>query len=460
MALKDPTGGVAPAGGFRDEGWYGGYQYNKGSFASVAGEFHKDLGGGAAPVAAKDQAFIEQERGRIQADQIQAPTPVSLPSSSPQENFVTGVTAGVDQARTALETSLATKKEEVDTRLAGLREKEKTTLEQDIKPLVSPFREDLEKAERERLFIDKNFQENQALTDELDTLLTEGNELIRQQQEVTGLAAVRNPRIQKSMDDVAARTGVIEAVINARNGQIAVAENMIDRSISAIVADRNDQISYYQTILELNRQDIVSLDSKSQKLAEEQLSIKKGDLKRAEATADYVKQLLIDPATAGLLGEGGVKLTDSVGEINAKLTQATYAREVRDLSNEMVMDGAQAVISPVGVPKDELRTLKDSKGNIHYFRVKEKPTTGTQSDRAVSGAKATISTNSMRFDDAVVQFANQLSLSEIYTAYGQSTMGQKFGLPEESAREISLLYQWASGEISENDYRIGMGVTN
>jgi hypothetical protein len=34
---KDPTGAVAPAGGFQNGGWYGGYQYYNGSFAPKAG---------------------------------------------------------------------------------------------------------------------------------------------------------------------------------------------------------------------------------------------------------------------------------------------------------------------------------------------------------------------------------------------------------------------------------------
>ena len=37
---KDPTGGEAPSGGFQTGGWYGGYQYWKGSFASRAGQIH------------------------------------------------------------------------------------------------------------------------------------------------------------------------------------------------------------------------------------------------------------------------------------------------------------------------------------------------------------------------------------------------------------------------------------
>ena len=458
--MKDPTGKAAPSGGFKTGGWYSGYQYWNGSFASSAGQLHSQSdqpgAGGEAYVAPEDKAYIQSER--IRADQIQAPTQISLPSSTSQGEFITGLTAGVDQAKKALEDSIARQQGEIDVKLETLRTKEKETLDK-VGTLVTPFREDLEKTERERLFINQNFEENQALINELDQLLTEGNELIRQQQEVTGLAAVRNPRIQKAMDDVAARAGVIEAVVNARNGQISVAENLIDRTVAAIAGDRMDQIAYYETILNLNRRDILSLDNVSERLAQEQLNIKKGDLKRAQATADYVKQLLIDPATAALMGEGGVKLTDSVGQINAKLTQATYAREVRDMSNEMTLAGAQAVISPKGVPADELRTLTDSRGKKHHFKIVEKPGggIGTESERTIGRISTSISGQAINFPDAVVAYANQLSLSEIYSAYNQSAMGEKWGRPGESSNEIALLYKWARGEITENEYRAALG---
>jgi len=279
--MKDPAGKAAPPGGFKLGGWYSGFQFDGSGFPQRAGTeaIGPSAGRDAPTFSDADRSFIQSQR--LKAEQIQAPAQIGLPSSSAQGAFVTGVTAEAEAAKQALQDTLTRQQGEIETKITGLREKEQAVLETDIKPLTTPFREDLEKAERERLFIDKNFQANQELTNELDTLLTEGNELIRQQQEVTGLAAVRNPRIQKSMDDVTARTGVIQAVINARNGQISVAENMIDRSVDAIVGDRQDQISYYETILNLNRQDIINLDKKSQKLAEEQLNIKKGDLDRA-----------------------------------------------------------------------------------------------------------------------------------------------------------------------------------
>lgn len=318
-------------------------------------------------VAQTNPNNVSYLNSQVAADQLQAPAPIPYSSSS-SSLFGPGVTSQVDTARRSLEETLGTRKQEVDTRLAELRKKEQETLTK-IGDLSKPFREELENAERERLFINQNFEANQQLINELDTLLTEGNALIEQQKGVTGLAAVRNPRIQKTMDDVSARVGVIQAVINARNGQIAVAENMIDRSIDAITADRQDQISYYETILGLNNRDIISLDKQSVDLANEQLDLKKGDLERAQKTADYIKELLINPETAQMMGDAGVKLTDSVEQINAKLQTASYAKEVRDQANEISLKGGTPVLSPEGIPADQLLSFTDSRGVVHYYKM-------------------------------------------------------------------------------------------
>lgn len=310
-------------------------------------------------------AYIEQQK-QLPVNQLQPP--VSVPySSGSNGQFVSGLTQEVQVARGNLEKIISTQKNSVDTQLLQMREKEKETIGK-IGELTTPFREELEKTQRESLYVNKNFEENQKLVDELDQLLTEGNDLIRQQKDVTGLSAVRNPRIQKSMDDVAARAGVIQSVINARNGQIAQAYTMIDRTAGSIAADRQDRISYYQTILGLTNRDIISLDAESKSLAKEQLDLAKGDLVNAQKTVDLVKSYLVNPATARLMAMGGVKLTDSVETINQKLSQASYVDEVQTMSNEMSMSGYTAVYDPKTVPSGQLVTLTDSKGQKYHFR--------------------------------------------------------------------------------------------
>jgi sulfur transfer complex TusBCD TusB component (DsrH family) len=300
-----------------------------------------------------------EAKADFSAKNLQAP--VNLPYSSGSLN------AEVERARSALDSELTRQQSQNQQQMTEARKLEQDTLKK-VEPLTQPFREDLETQERERLHINKNFDENQKLVDELDQLLTEGNDLIRQQQGVTGLAAVRNPRVQQTMNDVAARSGVIEAVINARNGQIGQAYNMIDRSINAITQDRLDQLSYYETVLNLANRDIISLDEDSKRIAQEKTGLLKNDLSRAEATVDYIKELMINPETAYLMGEAGVSLNDSIDQINSKLQQAQYRREVMEVSNQMATSGYVTITDPKSVPSSQLITITDSQGNKQYYR--------------------------------------------------------------------------------------------
>lgn len=443
LGIKEPTGG------FQESGFYQGRQF-KGGLLGEPGKTFEGETISTEVIAQTDPKNVSFIQSQIEADQIQPSPTIGLPATR-TTTPVDGLQAGVDKARSTLEATLGAQQAEVNERLAKLREEEKQ-ITGEIGALTTPFREKLEETERERLFINKNFEENQKLVDELDTLLTEGNELIRQQQEVTGLAAVRNPRIQRSMNDVAARAGVIEAVISARNGQIGQATNLIDRTIKAITADRNDQISYYETLLNLNNQKILSLDKESQRIAKDQLDLAKGDLERAQATQDYVKELMLDPATASLMGDAGVSLNDPVDVINQKMSRAQYAREVRDMSNEIALEGGQAVVDPSTVPAGQLITVTDSRGVKRHYKVPK----GSSLANVESGSK--IGTTSARienaakldasFPDFVVTYANTLSLPDIYEAYARSPRGEQFGAPKENPREIALLFKVATGEMS------------
>lgn len=312
-------------------------------------------------------SFLNKQ-GQINATNIQAPVNMSLPSSSATGSNLGGLNEDVLKAKKALEDKLAKDKAENDAKLVDLRKREGEAMTE-VKKLTTPFREDIENTERERLYVNKNFEENQKLVDELDQLLTEGNNLIKQQQEVTGLAAIRNPRIQKTMEDVSARAGVIQAVMSARNGQIQQAFTMIDRTIGAITQDRNDQLTYYETVLNLINRDIISIDADQKTIAQEQINILKTDLSRSQATVDLVKQYMLDPAKAQLMGQAGVSLNDSVESINLKLTNTQYSNEIRDQNNEISLKGGVAVLDPSTVPADQLVSYTDSRGISHYYKM-------------------------------------------------------------------------------------------
>lgn len=447
---------TAPAGGFQQGGWYNGRQYWNGTLSApgVINSSSNQQGAGQAVsnevVKQTSPSNLPYIQGQVAAQNLVQPQSITLPSgNSAATGMVSGLQGAVDTARANLESTLGAKKATIEQELKVLKEKEQQTLDK-IGVASTPFREDLETKERERLYINQNFEENQTLVNELDTLLTEGNNLIKQQQEVTGISAIRNPRVQKTINDVAARAGVIQAVMSARNSQISVAENMIDRTVSAINADRKDEISYYETILNLNNRDIVSLDKQSQDIANEQLGLIKGDLERAQATQDYVKKLLIDPATAGLLGQAGVTLNDSVESINGKLAQAQYVNEVREASNEISLKGGVAVVDPSKVPADRLITIVDSKGVKHYYQTPaDKTAAVTPGSTRAKIAEA--SKQDMSYADFVVNYANYMDLADIREAYMQSTRGKQFGIPQENSREIALLYKVSKGEMTPTD---------
>lgn len=388
----------------------------------------------------------------IQASNIQPTTNVSLPTqSSKQSSGTSSLFAGgdsiskqVDKYRKQLDSMISNRKAEVDTQLKDLQAKEKETLST-MQTLTTPFREELENAQREKLHINENFEANQSLINELDTLLTQGNDLIKQQSSVTGLAAVRNPRIQKTMDDVASRAGVIEAVINARNGQISVAENLIDRSVNAIAADRQDQLSYYETVLNLNHEGIVKLDSESQKLADYQVSLIKGDMDRATETADYIKKLLVDPATASLMGEAGVTLKDSVETINSKLKVAQANVDLRKASNDIMAKGGVAVIDPSGVPADQLVTYVDNNGAKHYYKMPADKKTTTTTSTTVTKYKADAS-SIFKDVNTTATAENPNATEDKYLSVGEQSMileriKQLPGMDETTAEEV-FKYIW------------------
>lgn len=359
-------------------GWYNGKQWNANtqSFGDVGVINNPDQQGYGQKVsneviAQTNPNNVSYIDSQIKASQLQAPVNIPLPSNS-SSNFMSGLNASVEAARKALETNLGTRKSENDAKLTQVKQKEQETLGK-IGELSTPFREDIEKTQRETLHINKNFEENQKLVDELDQLLTEGNDLIRQQQSVTGIAAIRNPRIQQTMNDVAARAGVIQAVMAARNSQISVAENFIDRTVNAIAQDRNDQLNYYNTILTLNNQDKLSLDADNKAIAQAQIALLQGDLEQAQATANYLKQMMLDPAKAQLIADSGVTLNDSVEAINQKLARGTYLQEVRDITNEFVAMGATTVSNPSSVPAKQLKQYTDSRGVVHYFKMPAEP---------------------------------------------------------------------------------------
>jgi len=288
---------------------------------------------------------------------VSTPTTPTPTAGNISSEYFDSLTQTLANQRASYENAIAQQKADFQKQMADSQAKidNFTQLQQEgvltnVEKLTQPFRQTLEDAQRQSLYVNKNFEDNQKLVNELDSLLTQGNELIAQQKGVTGLGSIRNPRIQKTMDDVAARAGVIQAVMSARNGQIAQAYNMIDRTVQAITADRQDQIDYFKTLYnfyESQKDDegrkLIALTSEQRKYIDAQINILGDDLKRAQDNAENLKNAMIDPETALIYAQAGITLNDSVEQRAKKLADWGHSKEIWDMSNAKAKEGYSAL---------------------------------------------------------------------------------------------------------------------
>ncbi len=319
----------------------------------------------------KAQNLLDQKTGKKSAPltlPASAPAPIKAPElpqpTAPQKNeaFFTSLTGSVDTTRKTLETTLKTKldditkeKDRAQKNIDDLTDKQSVLIESDINPLLKPFRETLENKERERLHVNENFEANQKLTNELDALLTEGNTLLSLEKERAIPNVFINNNVNKRMSDIAARAGVIEAVMSARSGQIAEAYRMIDRSTDAITADRQDRLAYFETLYNFyeGKKDseegkLIDLKKDEKEYVAEQVSLLKGDLENAEKTVAHIKSLMVDPESARFMADAGVTLNDTVEQVNQKLAEQGRREEAEALKNELIAKGYTYVPFPQG----------------------------------------------------------------------------------------------------------------
>ena len=370
--FASPTGSVGPKGEpildvFRSDGTK--VQGSEAAGLGLTGEVIQGLPQRPAPTG-----FVTEFKpvsGALQSGEISRGVDLPEPTANfVQESVINGLRGEVERFRSQLETRIADEKAIVEQRLEGLRAERQQILDE-ARPSTEPFREELENAERERLKINENFEANQAMVGELEALLTDGNNLIQQMKGVTGLAGIRNPRVNQAIEAVNARAGVIQAVMNARNGQISQAGNLIDRSIAAITADRADNLAYYNTLLELNGKDIINLEKDQKKFLEAQINLIERDLQEAEERADTIRNMMINPNTAQLMGQAGVTLNDSIEEINTKIGNFTYTQEMRELHQGLKDQGLEWIPTPdqlAGIPQDQIVRVTDSRGQVHQYR--------------------------------------------------------------------------------------------
>jgi len=312
--------------------------------------------------------------------------------------YLTNASADLQSARMTLEKSyntqiqsLASQQKALQTKIDAYQAKEETALGE-LQTLSTPWQEDYETNERQRLMVEQNYFDNQNSVKELETLMNKAVADIQYTEQVTGLSSIRNPRISQIKTDYAARVGVVEAVMAARNNQISVATNLIDRGIKAIANDKQAEIDYYGTVMDFYDglrteagDRLIDLSDEEKTYVKAKIGMLENDLATLQETQNYIKELMVDPATARAMEQAGVKLTDSIETINGKLSAYAYTKEVQDTANTLTADGYRQLLPQevAAYSADKIQVSTDSRGNKTYWynptRNTEK-TTGTGSD--------------------------------------------------------------------------------
>ena len=310
---------------------------------------------------------------------IQTPTPATAvkPATAPtlpqpqaptvQQGYFNSVAADAANAKASLQSAYDTQSTQIQSQLDTLKQQQADALAQE-KALSAPFQAQYEQTQQQLLHVTDNFNANQNLANELNSLVTEANSRL------SGVATDFTSKsygaavYNKTLSDLTARAGLIQSAMAAYSGQIGQAYTMIDRSVAAINADRTDQMSYYQTILSLNNQSQLDLSSQAKTLAQQKLDQLKSEADSTQQTADAIKQAMLDPSTAQAYAQAGVTLTDTPDQINKKLGDYAYSQELSQTNNSMAAKGYTSLLPGQSAPSGaQVVTTTDSKGNEKQY---------------------------------------------------------------------------------------------
>jgi len=342
------------------------------------------------PVRPAPEGFVSEflplqdvvaEDGIAEAPQIELPEPTAVDvNAAVLQSFTESVQQkkqSLKQLTEAQVQQLERQKQETERLMKEAIAGREEALDE-VKELTEPFRKKIEETERERLKVEQNFFENQQLVEELDSLLSEGNRLIDQLRSRPQRLSQINRNINRAVEAINARVSVINAVINARNGQIGQAFRLIDRSVAAITADRNDRLRYYQAIInayEKQRDEqgrrLIQLEEREANFLKEQIKVLRRDIDESKLNAENIKQMMMNPRTAKIVADAGITLNDTPEQVSKKIADYQYTLEVNQLHQQMQDNGYEWIPTPEqarGIPESEIVSRTDSRGQEHLYR--------------------------------------------------------------------------------------------
>lgn len=296
-----------------------------------------------------------------------APTLPQPTAPTVQANYFGGVANDVQSTQNALQTAYQQQSDQISSQLDTLKTQQQNELNAE-QQLEQPFNATLEQTQEQQFGVNSNYQKNQALADELNSIVNEATTQLGSGSTRFASNATIKASQSNTISALTARAGLIQSAMSAYNGQISAAYTQIDRAVAAINADNTDQLNYYQTLLSLNSSDQLTLTDEQKTNVANQISTLQKQAADAQTTADNIKQAMLDPTTAQAYAQAGVTLTDTPEQINQKLSDYGYSQELATQSSQMAQKGFSPVLPGQSAPAGtQVVTLEDSRGNTKQY---------------------------------------------------------------------------------------------
>ena len=268
------------------------------------------------------------------------------------ESFQGGLQASTEAARTNLDTTLKTERDAALKRQDDLNKRQEKLVQNSNPENRETFQQEqrivqnqMDAAETASASLEEDFNKRRSVVNELETVLTQGNQLIEQARGAP-ISRYRNAGVAEAMQNVQARAGVLNAVISGLDGNFNAAHSIINNTRTAVAAQWTDQLNYNKTYMDLVSSGQLAKNKINDDYASTQITLAERKLSQLEATAETINNLMIDPESAQFMADAGITLNDSVEEINAKMSEQTKVQERQDVMNELKMEGYQYVPFP------------------------------------------------------------------------------------------------------------------
>lgn len=199
--------------------------------------------------------------------------------------------------------------------------------------------------------LNQNISERQTLLGDEISNFESRNEVLNKQRELQNIQAKEDAlkRVQREMNDayIAYQSNLKNAggrttrVFNARanevkeqyNAQIVAlsskaallqddlerADRLVQQGFENIIADREDRINNINFLLQMDKEDKISLSTEERQLASEQRALLLQANERQQNEKDAIRQLMLDDVVSAVWGRAGVNMNMPLDEIMTKL---------------------------------------------------------------------------------------------------------------------------------------------